>query len=134
MELGQQSRGKADRAEEISSDDGFSVGDAAGVVEEIFRPHDACVEDDGVEGGVVGGELSGNLADVGGVFDVELDGVHTGISGSGLVENLFAATGDDDLVAKFVEGLCEARPIPEPPPVMRIMLPVMFIGSFLLDG
>ena len=40
---------------------------------------------------------------------------------------LLAAAGDDDLVAKRVERSARPRPMPEPPPVMRMVLPVRFI-------
>ena len=108
LELGEQGRGEADGAEEVGGDDGFGVGDAAGGVEEVFGAHDAGVVDDYVEGGVVLRQLRGYFADVGGVFDVELDGADAWICGGGLVEDLLPAAGDDDFVAEFVEGFCEA--------------------------
>ena len=52
--------------------------------------------------------MRGDLADVGGVFDVENGGGHAGVGGGGPVEDLLAATGDDDFVAELVEGFCEA--------------------------
>ena len=61
--------------------------------------------DDDVEGGVGGGELSGDAADVGGVLDVEADGGHAGIGGGGLVEDGLAAAGDDYFIAEGLEGL-----------------------------
>jgi len=64
--------------------------------------------DDYVECGVVGGEFGGDLADVGGVFDVENDGGHAGVGGGGVFEDLLATTGDDDFVAELMEGLCDA--------------------------
>ena len=76
--------------------------------QEVFRAHDACVVDDDVERGVVLRQLRGSFADVGGVFDVELDGADARIGGGGLVEDLLAAAGDDDFVAELVEGFCEA--------------------------
>ena len=35
---------------------------------------------------------------------------------------LLTAPGDDDLVAQGVKGFGKPRPMPEPPPVMRIVL------------
>src|SRR6516164_1694094 len=38
-------------------------------------------------------------------------------------------------VFAFVQCLCDPRPIPEPPPVMKIVFPLRFMGfSFLLDN
>ena len=108
-----------------SASAGFGLG------EEVFGAHDAGVVDDYVEGGVVGRRAGGDFADVGGVFDVELDGAHAGIGGGGLVEDLLAAAGDDDLVAEVVEGFCEAAADPEPPPVMRMVFPVGFMVVLL---
>ncbi len=79
-----------------------------GLVEEVFGTHDAGVVDDDVEGGVVGGELRGDAADVGGVFDVE-DRWRTCRGWRRWSRRgLLAAAGDDDFVAELVEGLCEA--------------------------
>ncbi len=58
--------------------------------------------------GEVGDEFCGEGADAGGVFDVEYGGRHAWVGGDGFVEDLLAATGDDDVIAKLVEGLCEA--------------------------
>ena len=108
LKLWEQGRGKADGAEEVGGDDGLGVGEVFWLSQEVFGAHDAGVVDDGVEGGMVDGELRGDLADVGGVFDVEDDGGHTGVGGGGVVEDLLAAAGDDDFVSELVEGFCEA--------------------------
>ena len=75
--------------------------------EKVFGAHDAGVVDDGVEGGEVGDELGGEGADAGGVFDVEHGRRHAGIGGDCFIEHLFAAAGDDDVIAEFVERLGE---------------------------
>lgn len=111
LKLGKQGGGEADGAEEVGGDGGLGVGEGCGLIcglsEQVFGAHDAGVVDDGVEGGVIGGELSGDFADVGGVFDVEDDGGHAGVGGGGLAEDLFAAAGDDHFVSELVEGFCE---------------------------
>jgi hypothetical protein len=66
LELREQRGGEADGAEQVGGDDGFGVGQSLRLVQEFFRAHDACVVDDGVEGGVIGGEPGCDLADVGG--------------------------------------------------------------------
>jgi hypothetical protein len=53
-------------------------------------------------------KLSGDFADVGGVFDVENNRSHAGVGGDGPIENLLASSRDDDLVAELVKCLCEA--------------------------
>jgi DNA-binding HxlR family transcriptional regulator len=106
-EVREQRGGEADGAEEVGSDDGLGVGGVRGL-EDVFGAHDAGVVDDDVKRGVVGGELLGEGADAGGVFDVEDGGGHAGVGCDGLVEDLLAAAGDDDLVAEFMEGLCDA--------------------------
>ena len=75
---------------------------------EVFRTHDAGVVNDDIEGGEVGDEFLGEGADAGSVFNVECCGGHAGIGGDGVVENLLAAAGDDDLVAEIVKGLCQS--------------------------
>jgi hypothetical protein len=56
-ELGEQSGGEANGAEEIGGDGGLGVGEDFVLVgtfsEEVFGAHDAGVVDDDVEGGVV---------------------------------------------------------------------------------
>jgi hypothetical protein len=52
--------------------------------------------------------LNRKRADVGGVFDIERKGGHTGVRGGGLVECPLAAASDDDVVPEGVEGLCKA--------------------------
>ena len=54
--------------------------------------------------------------------------LHAGVGGGGFVESVLAAAGDDDLVAESVKGSASPRPMPEPPPVMRMVLPVGFIS------
>jgi hypothetical protein len=107
-EMWEQRGGEADRTEEIGGDDGFGVCDLFGLGEDVFRAHDAGVVDDDVEGGEVGGELCSKGANLGGVFNIEDCGAHAGVGCDGVVENLLSAAGDDDFVAKFVEGLGEA--------------------------
>ena len=46
-------------------------------------------------------------ANGGRVLDVQGERLHPGVGGGGLVEGLFAAAGDDDLVAESVEGLSQ---------------------------
>jgi hypothetical protein len=106
-EVREQRGGEADGAEKIGGDDGLGVGGVRGL-EEVFGAHDAGVMDDDVERREVGGELLGEGADAGGVFDVQGGGGHAWVGGYGLVEDLLAATGDDDFVAELVEGLGEA--------------------------
>ena len=107
VEVRKQSRGEADGAEEVGGDDGLGVG-GVGFVEEVFGAHDAGVVDDDVEGGEVRGEFLRDGADAGCVLDVEGYGSHAWVSGDGFVEDLFAASGDDDFVAEFVEGFSES--------------------------
>jgi hypothetical protein len=102
----QQRGGEADRAEEIGGDDGLGVG-GVGLVEEVFGTHDAGVVNDDVEGGEVRGEFLREGADACGVLDVEDCGGNAWVGGGGFVEDLFAASGDDNFVAEFVEGFRE---------------------------
>ena len=98
-EVRQQRGGEADGTEEIGGDGGLGVADFSGLGEEVFGAHDACVVNDDVEGGEVGGEFLGEGTDADRVFDVEDCGGHGGVGGDGIVEDLFAAAGDDDFVA-----------------------------------
>jgi len=43
------------------------------------------------------------------------------------IESVTSPTGDYDPVAARSELLCERGPIPDPPPVTRIVFPVSFI-------
>jgi hypothetical protein len=104
----QQGAGEADGTEEVGVNGGFCVGSGGGLGEEVFGTHDASVVDDDVEGGIVGNQFCCEGTDVGSVFDVEDCGGHAGIGGDSVVEDLFAAAGDDDFVAEFMEGLREA--------------------------
>jgi len=99
FEMGEQSRGETDGAEQVGGNDGFGVGEVFGLLAEVLWAHDAGVVDDGVERGEVGDELGGEGTDAGGVFDVEDGGGHAGIGGDGLVEDLLASAGDDDVIA-----------------------------------
>ena len=107
QEVRQQGGGEADGAEEVGGDGGLGVGDVSGLREKVFGAHDAGVVDDDVEGGEVGGQFLSEGADAGCVFDVEDRGGHAGVCGDGFVKDFFAAAGDDDFVAEFVEGLGE---------------------------
>ena len=94
--------GDAYRAHEIGGDDRGHLGvvhHGGGVVD----LHDAGVVDDGVEFGIVGDEFFADGGDVGGICDVEFDGLHAGVCVGDFGEVGFAAAGDDDLVAEFVE-------------------------------
>lgn len=102
----QQCGGEADGTKKVGCDDGFGVGCVCGL-EKAFRAHDACVEDDNIYGGKVGGELPGEGRDRCRIFNVESYRRNTGIGFGGLVEELLPAAGDDDFVAEFVEGLGE---------------------------
>jgi len=99
FQVREQGRGETDGAEEIGGDGGLHVGEFFWLGEEVFGAHDAGVVDDGVEGGEVGDELGGEGADACGVFDVEYGRGHAGVGGDGLVEDLLAAAGDDDVIA-----------------------------------
>lgn len=105
LELRKQRGGETDGAEEVGGDGGFGVGEVG--AEEVFGAHDAGIVDDSIEGGVGCDEFGGGALDVGGIFDVELDGGHAGIGGGGFVERLLAAASDDDFVAEGVEGFGE---------------------------
>ena len=107
LKMREKRRSEANGTEKVGGDDGFGVGQVFGLSEKVFGAHDAGVVDDGVEGGEVGDEIGGEGADAGGVFDVEYDGGHAGIGGDCFIEHLFAAAGDDDVIAEFVEGFGE---------------------------
>src|SRR6202012_1366705 len=66
--------------------------------------HDAGVVHDSVEFGIVGDEFFADGGDVIWIRDVEFDGLHAGVRVGDFGEVAFAAAGDDDLIAEFVEG------------------------------
>ena len=102
----EQGRGEADGAEQVGGDDGFGVGEVRGF--EVFGAHDARVLDDDVQGRVVLLHLCREVADAGGVFDIERGGLHAGVRRRRLVEDALAAAGDDDLIAEGVKGFGES--------------------------
>jgi hypothetical protein len=106
--VGVSARGRKARPEQVGGDEGFGVGEVGLLGEELFRAHDAGVVDEHVEGGEIGCCLGGKGADGGGVFDVEVERLHAGVGGSGRVERLPAASGDDDLVAEGVKRFSQS--------------------------
>ncbi len=69
-----------------------------------------------------------------GLLDIEEGSFKARIGCGGLVESLLAASSNDYLIAEFVEKLqANARPMPEPPPVMIAGVGILvFMGSDLL--
>jgi hypothetical protein len=57
-----------------------------------------------------------------GIFDVEFNELNPRICSSHLFQRTFAPSRDNDLVAA-----AKPRPMPEPPPLIKIGLPVRFI-------
>jgi len=108
FKMRKESRGEADGAEKIGGDDRLAIDEIFGLGEQVFEAHDAGALDDCVEGWKVGDELGGKGANAECILDVEDGGGHTRVRGDGVVEELFATAGDDDLVAQCVEGFREA--------------------------
>ncbi len=61
------------------------------------------------------------------IFDVEFNELNPRIRSSHLFQRTFASSRDDDLVAFPCSVSAKSRPMPEPPPVIKIVLPVRFI-------
>ena len=107
MEQRQKGRGETNGPQQVGGDDGFRVRESLLLGQQLFGPHDTRIVDEDVQRRVARRELSRERADVGGVLDVEHKGGHARVCGSGLVERLLAAAGDDDVVSERVEGLCQ---------------------------
>ncbi len=107
FELREQGGGESEGREQIGGNDVLDdIEGCCGVVE-VFGRHDAGIVDEDVEGGVPAGLLSGEEGEFVDIGDVEDGGLHAGVGGGDLVEEGFAAAGDDDLVAFFVECFSE---------------------------
>src|SRR5207244_7934815 len=85
-------------------DQQFLVNRDGGVVD----LHDAGVVDQHVELRVVRDESGGDGGDAGRVLNVKLDPPHAGIGAGDLSEVPFSSTGDDHLIAAFVECFGQA--------------------------
>ena len=102
---GQEGSGEAKGAEEVGGDGGFGGGQIVETCFEIFGLHHAGVVDEDVDPRQLSFELSDEALDVLRVIDVEGHGSHAGIGLHGVVEDGGAAAGDDDLIARPMEGL-----------------------------
>jgi hypothetical protein len=80
---------------------------------------------------MVGDQPRRHAIDAGGIGDVELDRGHAGIGSDDLIEVGATPTGNDHLVAELVKRLAWPRPMPEPPPVMKMVLLVSFMFRLL---
>ena len=97
---------------------------------EILDPHDARVIDEHVQRRVARLQFGSHGADTCRVFDVDRERSHARVRGGGRIERLLAAAGDDDLVPQAWNASASPRPMPDPPPVIRMVLPVSFmLGS-----
>ena len=103
----QQRGGEAEGREEVGGDDVPDDGEIGGGLIEIFGLHDAGVMDEDVEGGELAGYLGGEGGEGVEILHVEDGGLHAGIGGRDFIEEGFAASGDDELIAFFVEGFGE---------------------------
>jgi hypothetical protein len=93
-----------------------------------IAPWNAGVVDDDVESGMLGDQASHHGVDAARMGDVELDRLRAGIGSDDLVKIHMPTSRDDHLVVELVERFGEAAAMPEPPPVMKIVLPVSFMG------
>jgi hypothetical protein len=71
---------------------------------------------------VLRNQLFRHAIDTCGIRDVELERRHARIGGDHRIEMPAAAPSDNDLVPEFMERFGE------PPPVMKMVLPLRFIG------
>ena len=79
-----------------------------------------------VEGGEVGGDLGGEGTNGGWVFDVEREGLHAGVGGGGFVEQrAWRRPAMMTWLPCLWKASARPRPMPDPPPVMRMVLPVV---------
>jgi hypothetical protein len=107
-QMRQKSRSKADGPEQIGGDDGFGVVKAGLLCEEIFATHDACVIDKDIQTGECGNHAGCETENNRLFFNIELESIHAGVAGDGLIEHGLAPPGDNHLIAKGMEGLCQS--------------------------
>jgi hypothetical protein len=103
--LRQQRRVQADRPQQIGRHSRLRIGKRA--FAQDFRPHNAGIVNDDVEGREIALDLLRKAADRVAVLDIERRALHSRIGRNRLVERRLAAARDDDLVALGVKSLGE---------------------------
>ncbi|MDT4867590.1 hypothetical protein FQZ97_1025120 [compost metagenome] len=101
-----QRRGHADRPKQVCGDGQerkLIVHRTFGMIEQ----HDAGIVDQHVELRVIGSEVLRCCLDAGRVVDVEFKCGHAGVGVERLLQPRLATSGDDHLIAEFVEGFCQ---------------------------
>ena len=104
----QQRSGQADGTEQVGSDDTLGIGQIVLLTKKLLAAHDACVVDEHVYRWNLGDGFGGKGPQRRSILDIDGERFHAEVSGEGLVENMRASAGDDDLVALGVESLSES--------------------------
>ena len=128
----QQRGGQANRPQQIGAHDGLGIGQIVLLRLQVFRPHDSRVVDQYVQRRKLLRELRRSAR----MFAASSTSSATTSFPDlrrGLLQGQPAPPRNDDLIAQRVELAASPRPIPEPPPVIRIVLPVIFILLILRD-
>jgi hypothetical protein len=125
-EVRQKRGGEADGAEEVGGDDGVGVGGVGGL-EEVFGAHDAGVVDDDVEGGkpAVSFWAKERMPAASSMLRIaeDMPGLAATVSSRTCLRRPAMMT----LLPSLWRASARPPPIPEPPPVMRMVLPVVFM-------
>ena len=128
LEMFDQGRGHADGSEQVGLDgrDGeIVVHEAAGLV----GGHDARVVDQHVHFRMGHHQPVRGVGYALRIAHVDLVGLHSRTGRGGFLQWREAAACDDDLVAEGMKGLARPWPMPVPPPVMKIVLPDIFMAN-----
>ncbi len=128
-----QRRGEPDRTEQVGVDDPARHGIVDGTGRIVERHH-AGIVDEHVERGVIDDELRRDALDVGEVGDVDLDALDARVRRRHSSSSALRRPATMTLLPSFVKASASARPMPEVPPVMKIVLPVICMGVSACPG